>query len=196
MITLPDWAVPNGAEPYLARAGGAQRSPFGQAVQVNRLGDHFGASLTFPPYPSEQGRILVSRLLRARSEGVRVEYPLIGVDQGASGQEVVDGAGQAGSSLAIRGCTPGWQPREGYWLSIENAAGQHFLHNCTGGALAGADGRTVIGITPMLRFAFADGARVHLVRPMIEGVAEDDQLRWSLSLAHHVGIVLTIEEAS
>lgn len=195
MIELPDWAVPNGAEPFLARAGGVQRSPFGQAGQVNRLGDHFGARLTFPVFDPDAGRVVVSRLLRGLREGLRVEYP-IGVDQGATGAEVVDGADQAGLELAIAGCIPGWEPCEGFWLSIENAAGQHFLHNVTGGDLADGAGKTVIGIEPMLRFPFADGARVHLVRPMIEGTLDEGEAKgWSLSIEHQVSIELTIEEA-
>lgn len=61
--------------------------------------------MTFPPFvDAAQGRIIVSRLIRAKRMGLRVEFPL--VDAQPSEDAAVDGAGQAGTSLKIRGLFP------------------------------------------------------------------------------------------
>src|SRR3546814_1909417 len=64
-------------------------------------------------------RIFIARLLKAKREGLRIPYPLIDVPQGAPGSPVVDGADQSGTTINLRGLTPGYAAKEGYWLSIE-----------------------------------------------------------------------------
>ena len=60
------------------------------------------------------------------------------------------------------------------------------LHYCTEGRFR---------IYPPLRIPFADGDKVHLAKPMIEGFIDGDELSWEMSLAHHHHISFTIEEA-
>lgn len=121
-------------------------------------------------------------------------YPLFD-QQSASHATVVDGAGQAGLSLKVRAMFPNDGIREGYWFSIENAAGQHFLHNSAADVQAGADGRATLALSEALRAPFVDGAKVHLIRPMIEGIVEGDAREWELSVEHQTSISFTIEEA-
>lgn len=195
MIELPAWAVPNAATPALVDAGGVMRSPINTAaLKVNRLGSHYLASLSFPPFEPEQGRVVVSRLIRAMRGGLRVPYPLF-VDQGLPGAPVVDGAGQSGLTLNLRGVTPGYTAREGYWLSIVDPAGQHYLHNVAEDAVAAGDGRMAIALSEMLRAPFQDGGAVHLAEPMIEGIVDGDKRGWSLAVDRTTSIEFTIEEA-
>ncbi|WP_294195860.1 hypothetical protein [uncultured Sphingomonas sp.] len=195
MIELPAWAVPNAATPALVDAGGVMRSPLNTAaLRINRLGSHYMVALAFPPYEPEQGRIIVSRLIRAQVAGLRVPYPLF-VDQGQPAAPVVDGAGQAGLSLKLRGLTPGYVAREGYWLSIVDPAGQHYLHNVAADAVAAADGGMTIALSEMLRVPFQNGAAVHLAEPMIEGIVDGDKRAWTLAVDHTTSIEFTIEEA-
>lgn len=195
MIEMPRWATPRSAVPSLVDAGGVMRSPLNTAaLRVNRPGSHYRIALTFPPFAPREGRVIVSRLIRAQREGLRIEYPLF-EDQGASHATVVDGAGQAGLSLRVRGMFRGDLVREGFWFSIENARGQHFLHNSAAEVQAGQDGRATLALSEGLRAPFLDGAKVHLIRPMIEGIVEGDAREWELSVDHQTSISFTIEEA-
>jgi len=194
MIELPDGVVPSDVRPALVDRGGTMRGA--SALRVNRLGSHFRATVTLPPLPMEPlGRVTVSRLIRGKREGIRIPYPLLGVNQGAATPGAINGAGQAGRTINLRSLTPGLIAREGFWLSIVDPTGQHYLHNVRADAAVGSDGRVATGIEPELRYPFPDGAAVHLGRPMIEGMVDGDEAEWSLSLANHAGVSFTIEEA-
>lgn len=194
MIVLPANPAPNGAIPSLVDRGGVLRGA--SALRVNRQGDHFKVEISHPPLrSSDEGRIFVARLIRAKSEGLRIPYPLLGVDQSGLGNPVIDGAGQAGRTLAVRGLTVGAVVREGFWFSIPDTTGQHYLYNVGADAVANSTGRATLTITPMLRRPYADGTQVFLGQPMIEGLVEGSEQSWQLSVDHLIGIGYTIEEA-
>lgn len=196
MIDLPTWAVPNGASPFLIDFGGFLTPGLGAEEQrIDRMGNRFGLAVTFPPLTSQQrGRILVSRLVRGKTEGIRIEYPLLSFKPGAPGSVVVDGASQSGRTLAVRGANPAYAFREGQPISIERADGRHYLHFVDSETIADASGEAELPISPMLRYEFADGATVHVAKPMIEGFVHGDEWRWSLSVAHLVSVEFEIRE--
>lgn len=196
MIELPNSPAPNGVSPRLIDYGLTLRSPTGgSALRVDRPGSRFAAEVSYPPMAAKTARVFVSRLLAAKSEGLRIEFPLIGEDQGIPGSPVVDGAGQAGKTLAVRGLTPYYAAKEGFWLSIEDADGQHYLHNCRATVVADASGDAELGIEPALRVPFADGAAIHLAKPMIEGLVDGDSWGWQIPVERLIALQVTIEEA-
>lgn len=197
MIELPPGVVPNAMQPALIDFGGVQRPSSGAAaLRLNRPGNRYRCAFSIPPTQMNgHGRVIVSRLIRAKSEGLRLPFELTGVSQGSPGQPVVDGAGQAGMTLSVRGLTPHYTAREGYWMSVVTA-GQHYLHNIAGNVSAGDSGRAALPLSEMLRTPFPDGATIHLGKPMIEGLVVGDEQVWSISLAHHLSIEFEIEEAT
>jgi len=196
MIELPPEVVPNNAEPSLMDFGGVMKpATGGKALRVDRLGNRFKATISLPPMENKaNGRVVVSRLIRAKSEGIRIEYPLCGVDQGSPGSPRVNGADQAGTEIALKGFRPGYGCGEGYWLSIETD-GQHYLYNAAAPATADGAGELTLTIYPPLRAEPADNDIVHLQRPMIEGLVMGEEQGWNISLAHHVSIMFEIEES-
>lgn len=196
MLSLPAFPAPNGATPALVDRGGVLRGA--SALRVNRLGSHYRIAVSYPPLDDDAGaRVFVSRLIRAKSTGLRMPFPLLSVVQTVFGVPVVDGAGQAGGTLAVRGLGPRTVVREGYWASIEDADGQHYLHNIGSGVIADADGRATLDVSDtMLRCPFVDGARVHLITPMIEGLIAGNEFEWRLAVDHNTGIEFEIEEAA
>lgn len=194
MIELPALPAPNNARPTLLDFGFTLRPVLGGADErVNRAGSRFMVELSFPPMHPRDSRVFVSRLLQAQSEGLRVEFPLLEA-QGAPGSPVVDGAGRAGTTLSVRSMTPNYVFREGWWLSVESAAGQHYLHNIRAAGRANASGEADLAIWPELRAPFADGDRVHLGKPMIEGLPLGDARSWEIPVNRLIALEVPIRE--
>jgi hypothetical protein len=197
MIELPLWAVPNGATVTYVDFGGFLVPGLGGEVQrLNRMGNRHRISVSFPPAPShDKGRILVNRLRQGKTEGIRIEFPLLSFKPGSPGAPKVDGAGQAGRLLAVDGFTPHYAYQEGQWFSLLHN-GRHYLHSIDTAGMANASGQAVLSITPMLRVEPNDNDELHFARPMIEGYIMGEEWQWSMSLAHHLMIEAEIEEAA
>ena len=139
---------------------------------------------------------LIADLLAAKTEGLRINFPLQGVSQGSPGSCQVNGSGQSGTTLAIKNLTPGYSIEKGYWLSIANTSGQHYLHNVTSGAVASGGGLATISIRPMLRHSFLNGAPISISAPKIEGLIDGNEWSWQQNVGGMVdGLAFTIEEA-
>lgn len=196
MIELPSWAVPNSATPSYRDFGGFLTPSLGGEVQrIDRMGNRFGIAVTFPPIVGKQrGRILVSRLIRGKTEGVRIEYPLLDFAPGLPGTVLVDGAGQSGRTLNVKGATPNYAFREGQPFSIERADGRHYLHFVDEQTYADASGDAELPISPMLRYEFEDESVCHFAKPMIEGFIHGEDWRWAMSVERFIGIEFEIME--
>lgn len=183
-------------EPAFVDVGATVRGgTSGTGIRVDRPGGHYRAAVTIGIGTALQRRSLVSDLVRGKQEGIRMPYPLQGVNQSGSGVVVMDGADQAGRIINLRGVTPGYSVHKGFWLSIVDAAGQHYLHNVFTGATAGSDGKMALVLAEHLRVPFADGAGVYLDQPMIEGDVAGSEQSWQLVRGDKlIGIQFTIEE--
>ena len=197
MIELPETPAPNGASPALMDFGIDLVPPTGAAeLRVDRPGSRFTIEVSFPPMAPDVSRVFVSRLLEAKRAGVRIPFPLIGVDQGLPGLPVMNGAGQAGTTIGIRGFAPSYVFKEGFWLSIESESGQHYLHNCRTTGAADANGTAQIRIEPALRHPFADGAKVHFAKPMIEGRPQGSEWGWQIPVNRLIALSVPIREVA
>ncbi|MGZ8333751.1 MAG: hypothetical protein ACXWUZ_11485 [Allosphingosinicella sp.] len=197
MIELPDWAVPSAASPAYVDFDGLLTPGLGAAVQrIDRMGNRFKAALSWPPEVyGTRGRILVSRLISGKTEGLRVEFVQPGFRIGSPGAPRVNGAGQAGRSLICDGFTPNYAVREGQFFSHEHD-GRHYLYKVDSQALANGTGQLVLPITPMLRVEPADNDVLHFARPMIEGYVHGEEWQWDITLAQDVAVECVIEEAA
>lgn len=197
MIVLPRQPAPSAAAASLIDFGLTIEGALGAgSLRVNRPGSRFQAEVAFPPMTPETADIFIARLIAAKDEGLRIPFPQRRRARGNPGNPVVDGAGQSGRVLALRGATPGHAFREGGWISIESAAGQHYLHNIRGSVAAAADGTCDLPISPMLRVPFADGAAIHAAQPMIEGLIPGDSIAWREDEDHLIRLSFTIREAA
>lgn len=188
MIELPSAPAPNGMETSLIDYGLIQRGA--ASIRVDRPGSRFGVSFTFPPMLPAAARVFVARLLRAKREGLKIALPLL-VEQGTPGLPVVDGAGQTGSALAVRGMVPGYQPLSGFWLTIIDADGSAYLHAVAADAQADVAGKAVLQIEPPLRAPFPDGAQIEMAAPFVTGFVQGD--RWSFELPLHRLVAVNFE---
>lgn len=197
MIELPELPAPNGVAPSLLDFGMILRPSTGAEVtRVDRKGSRYRLAVSYPPMTADNARIFVSRLLRAKSEGVRIPFPLLDVGQGSPGSPVVDGAGQAGTTLAVTGLNPNYSVKEGYWLSIEDENGRHYLHNVAEPVRADASGDAELTITPALRWPFEDGATIHLAKPMVEGFVDGQEWQWAIPVNRLIALEFPLEESA
>ncbi|VXC63608.1 hypothetical protein [Sphingomonas sp. AX6] len=114
---------------------------------------------------------LLTSLMRASTDSARMEVRAYDMPApGVGGGAVVNGAGQTGSTLAVRGLTVGAVVRYGQPFSI-NHLGVHYLYMAVPVAPlpVPAGGQLSIPIWPMLRFITVDAEKCHFDDPMIEG---------------------------
>lgn len=191
VIELPDFAHMGGAVPTFMDAGFTQRGV--QSLgRIDRKGARYKMACTYGPFAPEQGRVMVSRLIAAKQEGLRIEFPLLH-SQGSPGAPRLSAAVTTGRTIPIDGLTPGYFCKEGYWLSLEKE-GQHYLHSVRVGGRA-EDGTLTVTLNEMLRDSFPDNTVVHLAKPMVEGFVEGDEWAWSLAVDRVIPIEFAIEEA-
>lgn len=196
MIDLPLSPAPAEADAALVDFGLLLTSPLGGPVQrVDRMGNRWRLSVAMPPMKNEAlGRQWIAALVQAKTEGARMRFPLQGFDPGSPGDIVVDGAGQTGTTLNVRGVTPNYIFRVGQFLSVVTG-GRHHLIMVRAETIANADGEAALPVAPMLRVPHLDGDAVH-ARPMIEGNMGDEEWSWSMRRARIVGLSFAITEAA
>lgn len=195
-IALPNWPGPADASPAYMDWGGVLRPIFGGSLQkLRRLGDRFALDVTTPPLESaEDGRIWIARLISAQRAGAIYDWPQLGFDVGPAGAAVVDGGGQAGSILNLRGLTPGYLIREGQFFSLIHG-GRRYLHLAGADVLVDSGGKVTLPIAPMLRVHPADGAPCDFIAPKIEGLLTGDTRAWTINVARTIGLSFQIQEA-
>lgn len=193
-IMLPRRPGVRTAKPRLLDFGAVIRSPLGGSSQrLNRPGNRFGLDVVAPTASAgREGRILISRLMQGIEVGILLPFPQ-DMPTGAPGAPVVDGAGQAGKTLNLRGFTPSYAAKEGQFFSIIQG-GRRYLHFMAAQGIAGTDGKIAASIYPMLRVSPDDGAVCEFARPMIEGFMTGDNLEWQLQTAPYLDVSFTIEE--
>lgn len=192
MITLPAAPKPNGLRYELLDYGFVQRGA--SSVRVNRAGSRWRLEISFPPMMPDTARTFLARLTRAKREGLQIALPLLGVSQGSPGTPVVDGAGQAGAALALRGMTPGYQIKDGFWLTATETNGTAYLHQVAVAATVAGNGKATVQIEPPLRAPFPDGATVQIAAPIVQGFVDGDSLGWDVPLNRMIAPSFVIEE--
>lgn len=197
MIDLPDLPGPTGVEVAMIDFGIILRPATGAALsRINRAGSRYRASFDFPPMKPDTARIFNSRFMLGKREGLRIEYPLLDLNQGNPGNPVVDGAGQSGTSLVVRNLAPGYVVKEGYPLTLIDSVGRGYLYFSASAVRADTSGDATLALSVPLRHSHLDGAVVKLAKPTIEGVIADD-VGWSLSIDRLIrGSTITLEEAA
>jgi hypothetical protein len=160
--------------------------------RIDRKGGRYKIAFSYGPYAPEQARVMVSRLIAGKQEGLRLPLPLLH-SQGSPGAPRLNGAVTTGRTIEVDGLTPGYVCQEGYWLSLVKD-GRHYLHSVRTGGRADASGNLTITLNEMLRDSFADNTVVNLAKPMVEGLVDGDEWAWSMAVDRVVPIEFAIEE--
>lgn len=191
MIELPVKPIPNRMMPSLLDYGQILRGA--ASLRVDRPGSRWRFRFGYPPMRQDQADTFTAPLTRAKRQGVRIYLP-VRVFQGFPGSPVVDGAGQSGSSLAVRGLTVGYIAKVGFWLTIVEGDGTAYLHRIVETVVADDAGEATLEIEPPLRAPFDDGDTIHLGKPFIDGFMDGDKWEYDIQEAEMTTLTLEVEE--
>lgn len=183
------------ANPQLVLFSGSQESVFGGAsLPIPSMGDRFAVAYTSTRLrPEIDTRALIASLVEATALDGRMPFPQPGLRQSVSpGAAVVDGAGQAGTAIALRSVTPRYTIRRGQYFNVVHR-GVHILLMATREVTVGGDGKAVVPIWPMLRFLTVDGSPCRF-DPVIEGKVTGFDKGWTHVRARTEAISFTITE--
>jgi len=195
MIELPSGVIFSSFTPTPLDFGFTIEPITGAALErQDRKGNRYQVAVDLAPMSPDTLRVVASRLIRAKASPIALPF-VLQVPQGSPGAVVVDGAGQSGTTLNVRAVTPGYMCKEGYWLSITDAAGNHYLHNAAASSYADGTGDMAITLAEQLRHPFADGAVVRLAKPMISGLVMED-VSWVFNVHRRTGLSFTVREVA
>lgn len=198
IIDMPEGVHPTDAN-VLLRDFGTVLTPFlgGPDQRINRLGTRFALRVTLPPLDTKDEALIVqSRLLRAREDRLRMDWPQPGFDTGYSGAPIVAAAVASGTTLPLAGLIPGYVIREGQFLSIIHACRRYVHMFAVNRAVAG-DGSVTATIWPMLRTPLSIADIVEIAVPKIEGlVSPGEEVSWQISVDRMASFSFTISEGA
>lgn len=151
----------------------------GPVTTLLRLGTRHAIDVTIPLMRTEPDGRRWSALLRmAKIEGAAIYLRQDGLAIGNPGGPVVDGGGQTGTTLNLRGFTAGYQMRLGQAFS-QVIAGRRRVYFAAADTAAAGDGRMSLPIFPMLRAIAPDGTAAEVAQPIIQGSLAGNEVAWT-----------------
>lgn len=197
-ISLPSLPAPTSGTPLFKDFGGIL-SPFlgGPEQRLNRVGSRFGVKIVMPLFVNEsEGRVFISRLLRARQERLVMKWPMGRFDAGSPGAPQISATIASGSAISIKGLSAGYTVKEGQFFSVIHG-GRYYLHMFIGGGTADGSGNLSANIFPMLRTNLSINDSVQIAQPMIEGnVSSGDEMSWEISVERYMSLSFSVMEAA
>lgn len=174
--------------------GGSLSGPIGGTDQrINRNGNRFALNVQMPPMEAHDARYWIAALTRGQRYGVQLKLLQPEIDIGAPGAPLVDGDGQAGDVLNIKGMTPRYPLVVGQWFNHVQG-GNRYLYQITGSASADGTGDVAAQIEPPLRAEAMDDDVLDFGSPVIEGLLVGQGQTWTVDTAIHTGLAFTIRE--
>lgn len=168
----------------------------GNDTRLDRPGTRYGLRVDMPPIRGPEANAFVSDLIRGKSEGVRMEWPLGEIDVGALGYTPQVQGGQAGSLLRITNWANAYEIQKGQFFSIDHD-GQHYLYHATQAvSVVNPNTSTVVEVPiyPMLRRPTIQFSNCYFLKPMIEGYIQGDERAWEQAVSHELGMSFEIKE--
>lgn len=193
-IELPQPRLPQKATPRFLDYGGVLMPPGGGVGQKLIRPGRFAIVITYSQLrPEPDGRVLGAALRRAKQEGALFPFPEPGIPAADYGNPIVNGAGQTGETLQLRGLTAGVTILDGKFFSLIYG-GRRYLHHAAADTVVGASGAVALPIFPMLRISPNDGATIELAKPYIEGELDGNTVDVELAIAKSTPAAITITE--
>lgn len=166
-LILPTTPRPSKMTPRPISARGETRPSSGGPVGRNlKPGTRWAWDLEYPPQSYVDS--LAWDDLLSEDETCVMDILQPGLVIGNPGAPLINGAGQSGRTLNLKGLTPGYGFRKGQWLSII-LNGQRFAYKSSALATANGAGNMALPLRTMLRVPTINNALVEIAEPKAEG---------------------------
>ncbi|CAA2991076.1 Hypothetical predicted protein, partial [Olea europaea subsp. europaea] len=195
-IALPALPWLARAKPKLLEFGTDLQPTLGGPRQwIARLGTRHAIEVDMPTLDPTTFAAWNAARKKSRATGVELvltwPQPLGPINVGAP---VIDGAGQAGTQLAVRGLTASVNVPQGGYLTL-TSGGRLYLHSVTDAAIANGSGRAILSIEPMLRISPADADAISFT-PTIQGFIDGVGLDWDDQFRRWQRFSFTLSESA
>lgn len=187
-ITLPTSPRPSKMvpRPIFTRNETRPATGAGPVGRNLRPGTRWAWDFEYPPMTYEQSLAFDDLLTEDETVIVDILQPGLVIGTPGSGA-TVNGAGQSGRTLNIKGVAPGYVLRKGQWISVLSG-GQWYAYKTSAAATADGAGNCAVPLRTLIRTPLANNAVVEIAAPKAEGwvtLAEDaheidavDRLVW------------------
>lgn len=191
-LVLPTRPAPSSMTPRPISSRNEQRpASQGPVNRYMRPGTRWAWDITLAPQ-SYVASLEWDDLL-SESDTVIMKIYQPGLDTGAPGSPLIDGANQIGRTLNLKQVTPGYLFRKGQWVSFP-VLGQLFAYKVRYAIAAGPDGKVALPLLTLLRLPPANNAVVDVAQPRAEGFATVDPQSLEVGTDRLVRLRFTLEE--
>lgn len=191
-LSLPTTPQPSRVTPRLINSRSALSSAFGAGDQrLARMGARWALDVTMPPMRYADAMAFAD--LASETEICIFPIPQPGIDIGTPGVGQVDGAGQSGSTLALKGLTPHYAFKKWQWITVITSS-TRYCYRVASVCVVGSDGKINLPLSTMLRVPHANNDLVKIADPEIEGFVTLPDDAWAYDTAHLVYLSFTIQE--
>jgi len=163
----------------------------GADQQIRRKGSRYALTFTMPSLSYVEALPWMTDLA-AEGDTVVLEVCQPGLIVPAAGAPRVNGAGQAGATLSIKGLPAGYAISKGQFFSVISS-GQRYLYRAAQAATATSGGVASVALQTMLRRPPNADDVVEIDAPMIEGFVRD-LTDPEVGVDHEVVLSFTIRE--
>lgn len=193
-VVLPSTPAPMVTDWQYIDYGGDLMPPLGGTDQrINRNGNRWMVTVQMPVMEALEAGIWIGALTRGKRYGVRLPLLQPDVNIGIVGSPLVNGSGQAGDTLNIKGLASGYDLVAGQWFN-HVSGGFNYLYKIALAGKAIGLGTVTATIEPPLRAEAMDNEVLEFDDPVIEGSLIGDGQSWTLDTAAHTGLSFTIRE--
>lgn len=194
-LDLP--ALPKGASivPGLTDNSARLTPPLGGPTQtIARMGNRFYLKVTLPTLDADCADAWLAVQMRHKTElqTLRLAWPQKAVSGLPAGAQV-DGAGQAGAVLAVKGLAAGQEVAARRPFNFISG-GRSYLHMTTTQTVADGAGKAFVTLAPMLRVSPANSLALNFITPVIEGELDLGPVEWTVERLRFVGVSFTLTE--
>ena len=191
-LVLPSKPAPAQMAPRPISSRNEQRpSSSGPVNRYMQPGTRWAWECVMPPMTYVESLAFDDLLSEADTIIMDILQP--GLPTGTPGAPLIDGAGQLGRTLNLKGLTPSYAFRKGQWISF-SVGGQLFAYKVRAQAIVNAAGRVALPLLTMLRLPPLNDDVVDVAQPRAEGYPTVDPGSLTIDTDGFVQLKFTLEE--